>query len=107
MSPPTSDWKESAALKIETTHSSETRPTRHHIPNDDILEPLLNTQLTSTGFGLPVTIMRAHSLLALLLTPYIGRVSCCSFGTTNKKTPWLLVRKRNIPTERPPLVGKF
>jgi hypothetical protein len=23
-----------------------------------------------------------------------------------KKTPWLLVRKRTIPTERPPLVGE-
>jgi hypothetical protein len=24
-----------------------------------------------------------------------------------RKTPWLLVRKRTIPTERPPLVDKF
>jgi hypothetical protein len=23
------------------------------------------------------------------------------------KTPWLLIRKRNIPTERPPLIGQF
>jgi hypothetical protein len=26
---------------------------------------------------------------------------------TNKKTLWLLVRKRTIPTERPPLVGEI
>jgi hypothetical protein len=26
---------------------------------------------------------------------------------TNKQTPWTLVRKRNIPTERPPVVEKF
>jgi hypothetical protein len=26
---------------------------------------------------------------------------------TNKKSPWPLVRKRTIPTERPPLVGEI
>jgi hypothetical protein len=26
---------------------------------------------------------------------------------TAKQTPWLLVRKRTIPTERPSLVGEF
>jgi hypothetical protein len=26
---------------------------------------------------------------------------------TNKQTPWPLVRKRTIPTERPPLVGEI
>jgi hypothetical protein len=26
---------------------------------------------------------------------------------TNKPTPWLLVCKRTIPTDRPPLVGEF
>jgi hypothetical protein len=26
---------------------------------------------------------------------------------TNKQTPWLLVRKRIIPTEHPPLVGQI
>jgi hypothetical protein len=29
------------------------------------------------------------------------------FGITNKLTPWPLVRKRTIPTERPPLVGEI
>jgi hypothetical protein len=27
-------------------------------------------------------------------------------GEIIKKTPWLLVRKRTVPTERPPLVGE-
>jgi hypothetical protein len=27
-------------------------------------------------------------------------------GHTKQNTPWLLVRKRTIPTERPPLVGE-
>jgi hypothetical protein len=30
-----------------------------------------------------------------------------SFLTTTTKTPWPLVRKRTIPTGRPPLVGEF
>jgi hypothetical protein len=29
-----------------------------------------------------------------------------SYKTKRKQTPWLLVRKRTIPTERPPLVGE-
>jgi hypothetical protein len=34
-------------------------------------------------------------------------VGAFKFGITKKKkTPWLLVRKRTIPTERPPLVGE-
>jgi hypothetical protein len=28
-------------------------------------------------------------------------------GVFNKQTPWPLLRKRNIPTERPPLVGEI
>jgi hypothetical protein len=28
-------------------------------------------------------------------------------GSQKKKTPWRLVRKRTIPTERPPLVGEI
>jgi hypothetical protein len=30
-----------------------------------------------------------------------------SFPIQTKQTSWLLVRKRTIPTERPPLVGEF
>jgi hypothetical protein len=33
-----------------------------------------------------------------------GRFLYCGFYTSNKQTPWRLVRERIIPTERPPLV---
>jgi hypothetical protein len=34
-------------------------------------------------------------------------VSAFSSGTTHTQTPWPLVRKGNIPTKRPPLVGEI
>jgi hypothetical protein len=36
--------------------------------------------------------------------PHDLRSSHAGLGTTNKPTPWSLVRERTIPTERPPLV---
>jgi hypothetical protein len=44
----------------------------------------------------PVAIPTTLPRLLLLLLPI----------NNNNKTPWLLVRKRTIPTERPPLVGE-
>jgi hypothetical protein len=35
----------------------------------------------------------------------IFRTLAVSFFRTKNQTPWPLVRKRTIPTERPPLVG--
>jgi hypothetical protein len=34
------------------------------------------------------------------------RLSCYQFLFIKKKTPWHVVRKRTIPTERPPLVSE-
>jgi hypothetical protein len=48
----------------------------------------------------------------LAIAPFV--VVCRQFGIvncmipkTNKQTPWLLVRKRTIPTDRPPLFGEI
>jgi hypothetical protein len=35
-----------------------------------------------------------------------SRIQNIDYKLQEKKTPWLLVRKRTIPTERPPLVGE-
>jgi hypothetical protein len=37
----------------------------------------------------------------------LGHSRYIATATTNKQTPWPLVRKRTIPTERPPLVGEI
>jgi hypothetical protein len=36
-----------------------------------------------------------------------GRLGPAAYNKQTKQTPWPLVRKRTIPTERPPLVNEI
>jgi hypothetical protein len=53
--------------------------------------------------------VRLRALNALCLSLGERSSSALVHSNTNKtkQTPWPLVRKRNIPTERPPLVGEI
>jgi hypothetical protein len=50
-----------------------------------------------------------HSRVQTTLGPAMSeiQISFRTRQTTTKKTPWLLVRKRTIPTERPPPVDEI
>jgi hypothetical protein len=72
-------------LRMELTRSSEMsvhmRTTRRHVSEDG----------------------NSHNHRRQNLKFYKRKLDC----TSNKKNPWLLVRKRTIPTERPPIFGEF
>jgi hypothetical protein len=48
----------------------------------------------------PRTQLHSTSPIALCVASYV-------FTNKNKQTPWLLVRERTIPTDRPPLVDEI
>jgi hypothetical protein len=41
------------------------------------------------------------------LTKLVEKLTPTTNKQTNEQTPWLLVRKRTIPTDRPPLVDEI
>jgi hypothetical protein len=67
---------------------------------DPLLWPL--EALSSQKLPLNELTMGGHSV-------WIARYRTKSRGvkSLNKQTPWPLVRKRNLPTKRPPLVGEI
>jgi hypothetical protein len=70
-------------------------------------------KLHTAIFGTPLLLLYIHPKLIQEVVQFrMGDFSCIrlkvkfqQFHSTNKQTPWPLVRKRTIPTERSPLVG--
>jgi hypothetical protein len=63
--------------------------------NDKIREMSFRTRLP-TGYAFNLSVMYVDCV----------RYPAVSYSAAVIKTPWLLVRTRNIPTKRPPLVGQ-
>jgi hypothetical protein len=75
-------------LSSET--SVPTRATRHHLPDDGIPHSHCHENLKS-----------------YIVNTIQFNISANSICTYTKQTPWPLVHRRTIPTERPPLVDEI
>jgi hypothetical protein len=53
------------------------------------------------------SLLYREDLMICIKSPHIHKFDCVCKLWQQKKTPWPLVRKRTIPTDRPPLVGEI
>jgi hypothetical protein len=73
---------------------------------------LLSIPMKSVDLNTPITFTRIRAYGKSDSFPSVtytlnGVINMCKDSRANKKTPWPLVRKRTIPTERRPLIGEI
>jgi hypothetical protein len=88
-----------ASERAKTVYDSDRSATVTGIREVELRKSLTITQ----GVTLPVHKTTKFPSWKYIYRSFKGRILLCLYKT---KTPWPLVRKRTIPTERPPLVGE-